>query len=75
MNEFAPVHHDLIVRLEEQLAFQQTEIQQLSDEMYAQQKEMMGLYARLHRLEQKLQSLSEGSVIRDVADETPPPHY
>lgn len=64
-----------ITALEELCAYQQIEIQQLSDELFAQQKEMSSLYSRLHRLEQKLQSMSEISPVRPLEEETPPPHY
>jgi len=59
-----------ITALEELCAYQQIEIQQLSDELFAQQKEMSSLYARLH-----LQSMAEISPVRPFEEETPPPHY
>jgi len=64
-----------ITALEELCAYQQIEIHQLSDELFAQQKEMSSLYSRLHRLEQKLQSMAEISPVRPLEEETPPPHY
>ena len=61
--------------LQEQIAFMQSEISQLSDELYAQQKEMTTLRLSLMKLEQKLQAAQGDGAILSPSEDTPPPHY
>lgn len=75
MNDFVPVHHELVIRLEEQLMHQQAEIQSLSKELFAQQKDIQSLSLHIKRLEQKISILDAASPVRSIEEETPPPHY
>ncbi len=61
-----------ITMLEEQLAHQSIEIERLSDELYAQQKEITQLKKQIGHFKQTVESLSH---IRAESDEAPPPHY
>lgn len=68
------MEHD-IQTLQEQIAYLQKEMGQLSDELYAQQKEMALLRLELRKLEQKWQAAQSDSGILNPAEDTPPPHY
>ena len=62
-----------IIALQEMLAHQSLEIEKLSDELYAQQKETTKLGREVKRLSTQLEMLSHQQ--SDGADEPPPPHY
>ena len=61
--------------LEETLAFMQAEVTQLSDELYAQQKELAELRLEVAKLTAKLQASQGDGGILNPMDDTPPPHY
>ena len=63
---------DDLTELQEMLAHQAMEISRLSEEMYAQQKEIRQLKQKLGRFLEAVESLSH---LRSEAEETPPPHY
>ena len=65
----------MIQELQEQIAFMQSEMSQLSDELYAQQKEMAQLRLTVMKLEQKLQASQGDGAILSPSEDTPPPHY
>ena len=53
----------------------QSEVQQLSDELFAQQKEIALLRLELLKTQQKLQASHGDSVVVNALDDVPPPHY
>ena len=53
----------------------QAELAQLSDELYAQQKEINALRGELQKTQQKLAQAQLDSGILHAADDVPPPHY
>ena len=63
---------DSLISLQEELAHQAMEISRLSDEMYAQQREISQLKRQISTFKETMESMSQ---MRDAADETPPPHY
>ncbi len=63
---------DSTIALQEELAHQALEISRLSDELYAQQKEILQLKDQLGDFKEALES---GTHIRSQEEETPPPHY
>jgi uncharacterized coiled-coil protein SlyX len=65
----------IIITLQEMLAHQQREIETLSDELYAQQKEIASRRAQMVMLGSKVQTMeaNEGNPTGDR--EPPPPHY
>lgn len=65
-----------LITLQEIVSHQAMQISQLSDELYAQQREITELRTQLNRLHQKYQQLSERqSDNADTLPEPPPPHY
>ena len=60
--------------IQEQAAFMQAEIAQLSEELYAQQKDITVLRMEIAVLTAKLQSTQESGILRP-AEDVPPPHY
>ncbi len=65
-----------IIKLQEMLSHHADEIAQLSGELRVQQKEIQQLRAQVARLEAKLGAvLDQGSMVRPLEEETPPPHY
>lgn len=63
-----------IETLEMRIAYQDDTIDQLSDMVYAQSRELERLTQRCERLESRVASLSKGSDGNNETDETPP-HY
>lgn len=63
-----------ITELESRVAFQEDAIDQLSDTVARQAKEIDTLTRMIKILNKNLESLSTGSVI-DGGSEPPPPHY
>lgn len=59
--------------LETRIAYQDDTIEQLSDMVYAQSRELARLALRCEQLESRIASLSEGGEANEI-DETPP-HY
>ncbi|MCE2517160.1 MAG: SlyX family protein [Alphaproteobacteria bacterium] len=66
---------DAVQKLEEKLAFMQAEITAMSDELYAQQKEISSLRHEIDKLNAKLKHSQMDSGILNSAEDTPPPHY
>ncbi len=67
--------HSMTTHLEEKIAYLEHEVSQLSDELYAQQKEISLLREALERVNETIKNNSDGSPMRDASEETPPPHY
>ena len=61
-------------RIETKLAYQDEAVQELSDLVYAQQKQIDRLEALCRRLVDRLETLEEPPGSGDPADEVPP-HY
>ena len=61
--------------LEVKVAFLEDAISQLSDEFYAQQKEMLTLKAQQQRLLNRLQDAQSGDDSAPEASDERPPHY
>lgn len=65
-----------IIALQTRLLHQEEDILNLSKELYIQQKELVKLKQQFTALAKRFQSLvHEESGVRDMKDETPPPHY
>ena len=60
--------------IQEQAAVMQAEIAQMSEELYAQQKDIVALRMEIAVLTSKLQSTQESGILRPDED-VPPPHY
>ena len=65
---------DSIIELQTIVAHQAEEIANLSQEMYAQQKELMKLKQQMAMLLDRFRSLAEAGA-QDKTPEPPPPHY
>ena len=65
----------IVKKLEEQISFMQQEISQMSDEIFIQQKEISKLTIILVNLKNKLNDIENNIGIRNLDDDTPPPHY
>ncbi len=63
-----------VERLEEKVAFLEQALQQLSDEHFAQQKELLDLKELVHALKEKLVNQSDSHDFSTQIDEKPP-HY
>lgn len=63
----------LIETLEVRLAYQDDALNQMSDQLYAQSRELAALTDRCRQLEERLQRLAESGA-SPAQDETPP-HY
>ena len=66
---------DKIKQIEEQTAILQAELSQMSDELYAQQKDIEQLRIEIGNLKSKLQNVATDSGILTADEDTPPPHY
>lgn len=66
---------DKIKQIEEQTAILQAELLQISDELYAQQREIEQLRNELGNLRSKLQNVPTDSGILTADEDVPPPHY
>ena len=63
-----------IMELEIQLTHQESTISDLNDVVISQQKSIDQLESRLNKLENMIK-LSSTTAVKDLSDETPPPHY
>ena len=66
---------NLIKRLEEQIAFLQHEISQISDELYSQQKEVSILKKQILKKKKKIIDLENGNDTDITMEDEKPPHY
>ena len=66
---------NLIKRLEEQVAFLQNEMSQMSNELYCQQKEISVLKKQFLNFEKRINDLENGNETSMIMDDTKPPHY
>ena len=66
---------DRITRLEEQIALMQADLSQISDELYAQQKENSSLRREIETLKDRIKSVQSDSGILKPEEDSPPPHY
>ena len=66
---------DKIKQIEEQTAILQAELSQMSDELYAQQRDIEQLRNEIKNLKSKLQNVSTDSGILTANEDIPPPHY
>ena len=62
-------------KIEAQTAILQAELSQMSDELYAQQKEIEQLRVEIGNLKSKLQNVPTDSGILTADEDVPPPHY
>ncbi|MFH1094316.1 MAG: SlyX family protein [Candidatus Omnitrophota bacterium] len=61
-----------IIELEKKVAFQDREIKDLNTALMAHHKQLEALTKSLVLLKDKLESVS---LVKDIEDEEPPPHY
>ena len=66
---------DRITRLEEQIALMQADLSQISDELYAQQRENSSLRREIQTLKDRIYSVQSDSGILKPEEDSPPPHY
>lgn len=66
---------DRIQQLEERMARLQADLGQMSDEVYAQQKEISALVSQVKALTNRLALTQTDSGILASNEDTPPPHY
>ena len=66
---------DRITRLEEQIALMQADLSQISDELYAQQRENGSLRREIQTLKDRIYSVQSDSGILKPEEDSPPPHY
>ena len=66
---------DRITRLEEQIALMQADLSQISDELYAQQKENGSMRWEIETLKDTIQAVQSDSGILKPEEDSPPPHY
>jgi SlyX protein len=64
---------NLIKKIEEQIAFLQLEISQISGELYSQQKEVTVLKKKISNFEKRINDLENNNEL-DMEDRKPP-HY
>jgi len=64
---------DKITEIETMLAYQQKVIDELNEVVSEQTKDIMSLKNRLNATQKSLEEAN--SRIKDIEDETPPPHY
>ena len=64
-----------IKKLEEQIAFLQYEISQISDELYSQQQEALVLKKKISNFEKKINELENIDESTIVMIDKKPPHY
>lgn len=67
--------NDAIITLQELIEYQREDIAKLSEELYAQQREVTQLKLLVLKLNDKIQALESSRAAGDVGDEPPPPHY
>lgn len=65
---------DRLIDLESHLAHQDRTISDLNDVIISQQRTIDNLEARLQRIENNVKQISL-STVKDISEETPPPHY
>ena len=61
--------------LQEQLAYLQQDMQAMSDELYAQQREIATLRLQIEHLKARLRESHSDSGILKPEEDSPPPHY
>ena len=66
---------NLVKKLEEQIAFLQHEISQMSDELYSQQKEGTILKKQISNFEKRINDLENISETNIIEENKKPPHY
>lgn len=64
-----------MMRLEENVANLQNELMQVSQEVYAQQKEITQLMLEIQKLKSLLEHHNSDSGILRASEDKPPPHY
>ncbi len=63
------------IKLEEKMAILQYEMLQMSQEIYAQQKEISKLIQEIERMKLLLKNMQLENGIVPHEEDTPPPHY
>lgn len=66
--------NERLEEMETRIAFQDSTIQDLSDIVASQQKEIERLLLAVAALEEQVRSITP-SLVADQAEEVPPPHY
>ena len=66
---------NLFKKIEEQVAFLQLEISQISDELYSQQKEVSVLKKQILNFEKKINEIENGNEDGIIEGDKKPPHY
>jgi len=66
---------NLIKKLEEQIAFLQHEVSQMSDELYSQQKEVSFLKKKILNLEKIINEVENSDEVGMGIVDKKPPHY
>ena len=66
---------DIIIKMQSMMAQHELAIAELSDELYAQQKETEQLREQLRQVREQMRSLSAQAAEAPATIEPPPPHY
>jgi SlyX protein len=66
---------DDIIKLQEIISHQQEELARMSDEIYAQQKEIAELQRLFNKLKLQMEQAIAEAATGDIGPERPPPHY
>ena len=66
---------NLVKKLEEQIAFLQHEISQMSDELYSQQKEVSVLKKQILNFQKRINDIENGNETDVAMENKKPPHY
>ena len=66
---------NIVKKFEEQIAFLQHEISEMSDELYSQQKEVSVLKKQISSFEKKINELETSDHAGMVMIDKKPPHY
>ena len=65
----------IVKKLEEQISFLQNEVNQMSDKIFTQQKEILKLNNELINLKNKIDIIEANKENLNLDDDVPPPHY
>ncbi|MGM0443102.1 MAG: SlyX family protein [Fibrobacterota bacterium] len=65
---------DKIISLETRIAFLENNLDEVNHTLFQQDRQLSALKNTVEKLNRQLKSIGRGDV-RDLSEETPPPHY
>jgi SlyX protein len=66
---------DIIIRMQEMIAHQQTELERMSEELYTQQQEISLLRRQVKQLGERIRSGGSDEEAQALMENRKPPHY